>query len=82
MAIKAIVRKAGISRNAVRQRRALARDSPPKHSRPAKGSVVDAVEPQIRKRLRATPTKPATVIAERIGWEHGLTVLKDRVREL
>ncbi|WP_297623283.1 IS21 family transposase [Nocardioides sp.] len=25
---------------------------------------------------------PSTVIAERIGWEHGLTVLKDRVREL
>jgi transposase len=25
---------------------------------------------------------PATVIAERIGWTHGLTVLKDRVREL
>ena len=28
------------------------------------------------------PTMPATVIAERIGWEHSLTVLKDRVREL
>ena len=25
---------------------------------------------------------PATVIAERIGWEQGLTVLKDRVRVL
>lgn len=25
---------------------------------------------------------PATAIAERIGWEHGLTVLKDRVRVL
>ena len=25
---------------------------------------------------------PATVIAERVGWERGLTVLKDRVREL
>ncbi len=25
---------------------------------------------------------PATVIAERIGWGHGMTVLKDRVREL
>ncbi len=25
---------------------------------------------------------PATVIAERIGWERGMTVLKDRVREL
>jgi transposase len=80
MAIKAIVRMMGISRNAVR--RALASDSPPSYSRPPKGSVVDAVEPQIRELLRATPTMPATVIAERIGWEHGLTVLKERVREL
>lgn len=80
MAIKAISRTLGISRNAVR--RALATDSPPAYSRPPRGSVVDAVEPQIRGLLRGTPTMPATVIAERIGWEHGLTVLKDRVREL
>lgn len=80
MSIKAIVRKTGVSRNAVR--RALASDSPPTYHRPAKGSVVDAVEEQVRELLRATPTMPATVIAERIEWEHGLTVLKDRVREL
>src|SRR6476469_1435460 len=29
-----------------------------------------------------TPTMPATVIAERIGWTRGLTVLTARVREL
>jgi transposase len=80
MAIKAIVRKMGISRNAVR--RALASDGPPVYSRLRKGSVVDAVESQIRGLLRETPMMPATVIAERIGWQHGLTVLKDRVREL
>lgn len=80
MAIKAIVRRLGISRNAVR--RALASDGPPVYRRPAKGSLVDAVEPQIRKLLRQVPTMPATVIAERIGWQHSLTVLKDRVREL
>ena len=43
---------------------------------------MDAVEPRIRELLRAYPTMPATVIAERIGWDRGLTVLKDRVREL
>lgn len=80
MAIKAIVRKTGISRNAVR--RALASDSPPTYRRPPKGSVVDAVEPAIRELLFETPAMPATVIAERIQWQHGLTVLKDRVREL
>ena len=37
MPIKAIVRKLGVSRNAVR--RALAADAPPKYVRPAKGSA-------------------------------------------
>jgi transposase len=80
MAIKAIVRRTGTSRNAVR--RALASDEPPNYSRPAKGSVLDAVEPAIRELLRDCPTMPATVIAERLGWQHGLTILKDRVRQL
>src|SRR4051794_35098728 len=80
MAVKAIVRKLGVSRNAVR--RALASDSPPAYTRAAKGSVVDAVEAEVRELLRETPTMPATVIAERIDWPHGLTILKDRVREL
>ena len=80
MAIKAIVRRLGVSRNAVR--RALASDSPPAYRRPPRGSVVDAVELQVRELLSETPTMPATVIAERIDWSHGLTVLKDRVREL
>lgn len=80
MPIKAIVRKLGVSRNAVR--RALAADVPPKYVRPPKGSAVDAVEPQIRVLLGEWPTMPATVIAERIGWERSLTVLKDRVRRL
>ena len=43
---------------------------------------MDAVEPQIRELLAEWPTMPATVIAERIGWDHSLTVLKDRVRVL
>jgi transposase len=80
MPIKAIVRKLGVSRNAVR--RALAADAPPKYVRLPRGSAVDAVEPQIRALLAEWPTMPATVIAERVGWERSLTVLKDRVRQL
>jgi hypothetical protein len=34
------------------------------------------VEPLIPELLQAWPTMPATAIAERIGWTHGLTVLK------
>lgn len=80
MPIRAIARHLGISKNTVK--RALASDRPPKYERPAKGSVVDAVEVQIRELLRETSTMPATVIAERIGWERGMRVLKERVREL
>ncbi len=78
--IKAIARNLGISRNTVRA--ALASDGPPKYERKSTGSIVDAAEPRIRELLAEFPAMPATVIAERIGWERGLTVLKDRVREL
>lgn len=80
MPIKAIVRQLGVSRNTVR--RALAAEGPPRYQRPARGSIVDAVEPQVRQLLAQWPTMPTTVIAERIGWTRSLTVLKDRVREL
>jgi transposase len=80
MPIKQVARVMGCSKNTVK--RALAADGPPQYRRAARGSVVDAVEPRIRELLQAWPSMPATVIAERIGWTRGLTVLKDRVREL
>jgi transposase len=80
MPIKAIARRLGVGRNTAR--RALAADGPPKYERSGRGSIVDAVEPQIRELLGSWPSMPATVIAERIGWDRSLTVLKDRVREL
>jgi transposase len=46
------------------------------------GSIVDVVEPRIRELLQACPTMPATVIAERIGWDRSVRVLRDRVAEL
>lgn len=78
MPIKAIVRMTGLSRNTVRA--AIRSFEPPKYERPRKGSLVDAVVPQIRQQLSLDPRMPATVIAERIGWEHSLTILKDRIR--
>jgi transposase len=80
MPVRAIARRLGVGRNTVR--RALASDGPPRYVRASKGSIVDAVEPQIRALLAQWPTMPVPVIAERIGWHRGLTVLKDRVREL
>jgi transposase len=80
MPIKVIARVLGVSRNTVRA--AIASDGPPKYERQAAGSIVDAVEPRIRELLRATPTMPATVIAERIGWTRSIRVLSARVAEL
>ena len=80
MPIKAIVRKLGVGRNTVR--RALAADTPPSYSRPARPSIADAVEPQIRALLAEWPSMPTTVIAERVGWQRSMTVFKDRVRAL
>ncbi|MFD7011959.1 IS21 family transposase [Rhodococcus jostii] len=78
--IKAIARVMGISRNTVRS--ALAADGPPKYQRARPGSIVDPVEPRIRELLKEFPTMPATVIAERIGWDRSIRVLSGRVAEL
>jgi transposase len=80
MPIKQIARQMGISKNTVKAM--LAADTPPRYRRAGTGSVVDAIEPRIRRLLSETPTMPATVIAERIGWSRGMTVLSARVREL
>ncbi len=80
MGVKAIARHLGVARNTVRS--ALRAEAAPKYERPGRGSAVDAFEPAIRQLLAATPSMPATVIAERIGWTRGITVLRDRVAEL
>jgi hypothetical protein len=80
LGIKAIARKLGVSKNTVR--RALRAEEVPRYRRAPRGSVVDAVEPAIREQLALCATMPATVIAERIGWERSITVLRERVAEL
>jgi transposase len=78
--IKLIARTLGVSRNTVRA--ALASDGPPGYVRRSAGSLADEVEPRIRELLRVYPTIPATVIAERIGWQHSIRTLSARVAEL
>jgi transposase len=80
MPIKAIARVLGVSKNTVKA--ALRSDGPPRYERPLRGSLVDDAEPRIRELLQAYPTMPATVIAERIGWQHSIRILRDRVAEL
>jgi len=57
LGIKTIARRLGISRNTVRD--ALRSDEPPRYERAPTGSVVDAVEPQIRELLGEFPMMPA-----------------------
>ena len=80
MPIKVIARVMGISKNTVKA--ALRSDGPPRYERELRGSIVDEVEPRIRELLQAWPTMPATVVAERIGWDRSVRVLRDRVAEL
>jgi transposase len=80
MPIKAIARVMGCSKNTVKA--ALVAQGPPAYRRPSRGSLVDEVEPRIRELLRALPTMPATVIAERVGWSHAIRLLQARVAEL
>lgn len=80
MAIQAIARRLRMSRNTVKK--ALASDSPPRYERAPAGSIVDAVEPQIKTLLAEFPDMPTTVIMERVGWTRGKTVFCDRVQQL
>lgn len=80
LSIKAIARRLKLARNTVRD--ALRSDEPPRYERGGPGSAVDVVEGQVRELLGEFPTMPATVIAERIGWERGITILRDRIAEL
>jgi len=78
--IKEIARRLGLSRNTVRA--AVRSCEPPRYVRATRQTAVDVVEPAIRELLQAEPRMPATVIAERIGWQRGITILKERVAEL
>lgn len=80
LSIKEIARRVGVARNTVRS--ALRSPAPPVFDRKPRPSAVDAVEAEIRKLLNEFPHMAATVIAERVGWQRSMTVLKDRVREL
>jgi transposase len=80
LGIKTIARQLGVARNTVRT--AVRGSDPPNYERKGRGSLVDAAEPKICELLKGCPTMPATVIAERIDWQHGITILRDRVAEL
>lgn len=80
LSVKAIVRRTGVSRNAVR--RALTSDLPPKYVRQPAGRAFDAFELAVRGLLQSDPRMPSSVIAERIGWAHSGRLLRAHVHVL
>lgn len=80
LGVKTIARRLDLARNTVR--RAVRGQGPPEYRRKPRGSAVDAFADRIRELLREHPRMPATVIAERVGWDRGMTVFRERVRDL
>ena len=61
-----IARQLGISRNTVAK--AIASVDPPEYSRSSAATSFEPFEQQVRQLLLATPSMPATVLAERVSW--------------
>ena len=75
-----IAARLGVSRNTVA--RALAADKPPKYSRPPVESAWTGVEPAVRGLLDQFPDMPATVLAERVGWQGSITWFRENVARI
>lgn len=76
-----IAKQLGISRDTVA--RALAASSPPKYKpRPAVDSRWSDLETAVRALLAEFPDMPATVIAERVGWQGSASWLRENVSRI
>jgi transposase len=72
-----IARDLKISRNTVAK--AVASVDPPEYSRAPVVSCFEPFEHQVRQLLKATPSMPATVLAERVGWRGSATWFRQNV---
>jgi transposase len=75
-----VARELGIGRSTVD--RALASDGPPKYEREAVVTSFTPFEARVTAILAEYPEMPATVIAERVGWQGSITWFRDNVRRL
>jgi transposase len=75
-----VARDLGIGRSTVD--RALASDGPPKYERQAVATSFSPFEARVSVILSEYPEMPATVIAERVGWQGSITWFRDNVRRL
>ena len=76
-----IAERLGISRTTVVK--AAASDAPPRYERkPAVSTSFTPFEERVRQLLADTPEMPATVLAERVGWEGSITWFRENVRRV
>lgn len=81
LSIRKIAAEVGCAKKTVE--RALASDKPPAYKKRAgKANSFTPFEPQVRALLEQTPTLPATVIAERVGWTGSITWFRDNIRRI
>ncbi len=77
---RAIAKRLGVARKTVAK--ALASDGPPVYkARPPVESAWARVEPAVRVLLSEFPDMPATVLAERVGWDGSITWFRENVAE-
>jgi transposase len=75
-----IARQLGISRNTVAK--AIASGGPPEYSRAPASTSFEPFEVWVRQLLEATPSMPATVLAERVGWTGSATWFRQNVARI
>ena len=75
-----IAERLGISRTTVIK--AVKSDAPPRYQRTPGPSSFVVFEPRVRALLKETPDMPATVLAERVGWEGSIRWFSDNVKRL
>lgn len=75
-----IARQLGISRNTVAK--AIASGGPPEYSRAPAPTSFEPFELRVRGLLEATPSMPATVLAERVGWTGSVSWFRQNVAQI
>lgn len=78
--VRATARELGISEGAVRA--ALRPGAPDRYVRRPRGSVADAVEPELRDLLARFPSITVDGAVRAIGWRRSRTALAEKVRQL
>ena len=75
-----IAARLGISRTTVIK--AVNSDSPPTYVRRPTETSFTVFEPRVRALLEQTPDMPATVLAERVGWQGSIRWFRDNVKRV